>query len=303
MKQYKDLLREILARGEGHNDRTGTGTFSLFGEQLKLDLKQGFPLVTTKKIPFRWIATELFWMLAGSTNELELKEKGVHTWAPWATKEACEAKGRQEGDLGPTYGFLMRHFGMNYMPTLSRRLLARQQPDMILGHDQIWELCVGLDTDPHSRRHIVSHWDPVSVHEVTVPPCQPLWQVRLHDETDLSLRVDVRSQDAFIGLPFDMAHYALLAHMLAYCTCRRPRWLVMQFGDLHIYKSHLPQVNELLKREPRELPQLTIDKPMYHAQPPAPGRDTFINLLQIGFDHLRLEGYDPHPKLSAEVAV
>lgn len=303
MKEYKELLSKIISQGENHDDRTGVGTYSLFGEQMKLSLRQGFPLVTTKKVPFRWIATELFWMLSGSTNELELKERGVHTWAPWATKEECEKMGRQEGDLGPTYGFLIRHFGMNYMPTLGRRLLARQQPDLLLGHDQLWELCVGLDTNPGSRRHIVSHWDPVSVHEVTVPPCQPLWQVRLHGDDELSLRVDVRSQDAFIGLPFDMAHYALLAHMLAYSTCRKPRDLILQFGDVHIYKNHFSQVDELLKREPRPLPRLYIEKDIYHAQPAAAGRDTFINLLQIGFDHLHLEGYDPHPAITGEVAV
>lgn len=303
MHKYHDLLRRVKQEGEPHKDRTGVGTMSLFGAELRLRMGDGFPLITTKAVPFRWVATELMWMLAGSTNEKELAAKGVNTWAAWATAEKCAEKGRQEGDLGPTYGWVLRNFGGQYMPTGERRLWEKLNPDKLNGHDQLWELCSNMDTDPYSRRHILSMWDPVSVHELTVPPCQPLVQVRLHEPDEISLRVDVRSQDAFIGLPFDMAHYSLFLYMLAYCTCRKARDLVMHFGDLHIYSSHAMKVNQLLNREPRPLPTLTIEKDMYHAQPPAPGRDTLINLLQINTDHMKLVGYDPWPKLGGEVAV
>lgn len=303
MKMYHELLRRVKQEGEPHRDRTGVGTMSLFGAELRLHMGEGFPLITTKRVPFRWIATELMWMLAGSTDEKELASRGVNTWAPWATAEACAEKGRQEGDLGPTYGWLLRSFGGTYMPTAERRLWEKLNPGKLNGHDQLWELCSNMDTDPYSRRHILSMWDPVSTHELTVPPCQPLLQFRLHEPDEISLRVDVRSQDAFIGLPFDMAHYALLLYMFAYCTCRRARDLIMHFGDLHIYSSHAMKVTQLLDREPRPLPTLTIEKDMYHAQPPAPGRDTFINLLQISTDHMNLVGYDPWPKLGGEIAV
>jgi thymidylate synthase len=303
MRHYHDLLRLVKEEGEPHTDRTGVGTMSVFGAQFRHDMRMGFPLITTKRIPFRWIATELMWMLAGSTDERELAANGVNTWAPWGTREQCEAKGRQEGDLGPTYGWLIRNFGGQYMPTSERRLWAKLNPEKINGHDQLWELCVNMDEEPYSRRHVVSMWDPVSVWEVTVPPCQPLFQVRLHEPDEISLRVDQRSADAFIGLPFDIAHYGLLLEMLAYCTSRTARELVFHIGDLHIYSSHAMKATQLLEREPRPLPHLRVEKQMWHATPGAPGQDTFVNLLQIGWDHLVLEGYDPWPKLGGEVAV
>lgn len=303
MNQWHGLLRLVKETGEPHKDRTGIGTMSVFGASASFDMREGFPLITTKAVPFRWIAYELMWMLAGSTEERELAANGVNTWAAWATKEKCEEKGRREGDLGPTYGWLLRNFGGTYMPTAERRIWQKLNQDKINGHDQLWELCSNMDTEPYSRRHWVSMWDPVSVHEVTVPPCQPGFQVRLHEPDEISLRVDQRSADAFIGLPFDIAHYGLLLEMLAYCTARRARQLIFHIGDLHIYSSHTSKVNQVLDREPRPLPTLSIEKPMFHAQPGAPGQDTFINLLQIKWEHVKLDGYDPYPKLTAEVAV
>lgn len=301
MREYQTMLRRVLQMGERHEGRNGA-TLSHFGDQMVLDMRDGFPLVTTKRVPFRWVALELMWMLAGSTDEGELNKRGVKTWEPWADAEQNAENGRQPGDLGPTYGWLIRNFGGQYMPTSERRVMSRVSPDIVNGHDQLWELAYRMDAEPNSRRLIVSQWDPVTTHQLTVPPCQPLWQVRLHDPNGISLRVDVRSQDAFIGLPFDMAHYGLLLHLLAYCTSRIPRFLVMQFGDIHVYEQHLPQVQELLEREPKTRPTLTVTKPMYHAVPGAAGQDTFINLLQIGYDHLLLEGYEPHPPIKAEVA-
>lgn len=309
MREYHDLLRHVLETGEPHEDRTGVGTTSVFGHQLRLDMQKGFPLITTRKLPFRWIITELQWMLAGSTDERELSAKGVHTWAPWATAEACARHNRQPGDLGPTYGFLLRHFGSEYYPTANMRLLEKMNPGRIFGHDQLWELCSNLDTSPNSRRHLLVQWDPISTHELEVPPCHPLLQFRVHAAKqfeateELSLHVYARSQDAFIGLPFDIAHFGLLLEMMAWCTCRRARNLILSFGDLHVYRNHTAGIDELLSREPRDLPRLIIEKDMYHAQPPAPGRDSFINLLQMKVENLRLDGYDPWPKISMALAV
>lgn len=308
MKEYLELLRHVMDYGEPHEDRTGVGTRSVFGHQLRIDMRKGFPLVTTRQIPFRWIAEELRWMIAGSTSEPELAEKGVMTWAPWATLAEAEKHGRPLGDLGPTYGWLLRNFGGVYMPTEQRRLWQRLNIDKINGHDQLWELCYLMDTEPYSRRHVVCQWDPVSVHELTIPPCHPLWQVRIHGRNDwptegMSLHVYARSQDAFIGLPFDIAHFGLLLELLAWATCRIPMWLIMSFGDLHIYLNHLEGVDGQLSRAPKARPVLRVTKQMWHAEPPAPGQDTFTNLLQLRFSDLSLTGYDSWPSIKLKVAV
>jgi thymidylate synthase len=304
MRQWHDLLRRIKSEGEPHSDRTGVGTMSVFGHEMRFDMRRGFPIATTKRIPLRWIYTELAWMLAGSTDANELVAKEVHTWDKWATAEKCAEHDRQPGDLGPTYGWLLRHFAMErYLPTQQLRILAKLQPDLIQGVDQLWELAYNMDVDPYSRRHVVVQHDPATAHLVDVPPCQPLWQVRLHEPDEISLRVDQRSADSFVGLPWDIAHYGLLLEMLGYCTSRQPRELVFHIGDAHIYSNHSAMVNELLEREPRKLPWLTIDKQMWHAVPGAPGQDTFVNMLQIKWEHVRLMDYDPWPAMKAEVAV
>jgi len=303
MKLYQDALRTVLAQGESHKDRTGVGTLSVFGHQMKIDMTLGFPLVTSKKIPFRWVAEELFWQLSGSTDERDLSSKGVNTWAPWGTALKCLRFGRPPGDLGPTYGHLIRRFGGRYAPTtVVRKLYASMKPAE-QGLDQLQELAYMMDAAPNSRRLLVSQWDPITVNTVEVPPCQPLWQVKIHDDHYMSLRVDQRSADAFVGLPFDVAHFGLLLHVLAWATCRRPRWLVFHIGDLHVYNNHLDGVRELLTRAPRGLPELRIERQLIHGQPGEPGMDTFINLLKLTFEDLRLTGYDPHPAIHAEVAV
>lgn len=300
---YHDLLRRIMAEGERHDDRTGVGTKSVFGAQLDVDLNEGFPLFTTRKLPFRWIAEELLWMLSGSTDANELVEKGVHTWTPWATEEKCAKHGREQGDLGPTYGYLIRRFGGLVRPTKRVRELYGLMTDAEKGVDQLWDLAYLMDTEPNSRRLIVSQWDPQRMHTVTVPPCHPLWQVKLHGQDGISLRVDQRSADCFVGLAFDVAHYGLLLCLLAWCTNRDPRRLVFHIGDAHIYRNHVEQVKKLLGRWPRPLPQLEITKQMWHATPSAPGQDTFVNLLQFRYEHLSLRGYDPWPSMTVDVAV
>lgn len=304
MKVYQDALRTVLRYGESHDDRTGVGTLSVFGHQISLAMSEGFPLVTTRKLPFRWIAEELFWQLSGSTDERDLSNKGVRTWSKWATALKCLKFNRVPGDLGPTYGHLIRRFGGKYMATPEVRKRYNDMSPAEQGLDQLQELLYMIDVQPNSRRLVVSQWDPITVNSVEVPPCHPLWQVKVHDDHYISLRVDQRSADAFVGLAFDIAHFGLLLTLLAYVTHRRPKWLVFHIGDLHIYKNHMDAVQELLAREPRRLPTVHVDsrKEMYHGMPSTPGLDAFVNLLRMEYKDLKLVGYDPHPKIEVDVA-
>lgn len=291
MRQYLNLLSRILANGEQHDDRTGVGTLSLFGEQIRFDLRDGFPLMTTKKLPLRWIAEELFWFLRGSTNEHELEAVNVDIWKEWATKEQCARFGRQAGDLGPVYGYLWRNFGGKY---------PCRQYGRVGGLDQISRLLSDLQKNPNSRRHIVSGWDPNSCDSVALPPCHTLWQVKVHPDRYISLHLYARSIDSFLGLPFNIASYALLLTLLATATSYLPKELIVSFGDVHIYKNHIPQVREQLTRTPRPLPTLIVNK--WNES-----EDAFWTplqrLLHFQWHHLTLENYDPYPTIRAEVAV
>lgn len=291
MQNYLDLLSRILANGEEHDDRTGVGTLSLFGEQIRFDLRQGFPLMTTKKLPLRWIAEELFWFLRGSTDERELRAAGVDIWKEWATEEQCARFGRSIGDLGPVYGYLWRNFGGDY---------PCRQYGRVGGLDQISRLMTDLQKNPNSRRHIVSGWDPNSCDSVALPPCHTLWQVKVHPNNQISLHLYARSIDSFLGLPFNIASYALLLTLIAVSTGYGPRELVISFGDVHIYKNHITQVKEQLSRTPRPLPKLTVNKW-------DESEDSFWTplqrLLYFKWDDLKLSNYDPYPSIKAEVAV
>lgn len=291
MQQYLDLLSRILTNGEQHNDRTGVGTLSLFGEQIRFDLRNGFPLMTTKKLPLRWIAEELFWFLRGSTNEHELEAVNVDIWKEWATEEQCSRFGRKAGDLGPVYGYLWRNFGGEY---------PSRQYGRIGGLDQISRLLTDLQKNPNSRRHIVSGWDPNSCDSVALPPCHTLWQIKVHPDRYVSLHLYARSIDSFLGLPFNIASYGLLLTLIAAATEYRPKELIISFGDVHIYKNHIPQVMEQLTRTPRPLPRLIVTKW-------SESEDAFWNplqrLLHYQWQHLTLQGYDPYPTIKAEVAV
>lgn len=291
MQNYLDLLSRILANGEEHDDRTGVGTLSLFGEQIKFDLRQGFPLMTTKKLPLRWIAEELFWFLRGSTNEHELEAVNVDIWKEWATEEQCARFGRNAGDLGPVYGYLWRNFGGDY---------PCRQYGRVGGLDQVSRLMTDLEKNPNSRRHIVSGWDPNSCDSVALPPCHTLWQVKVHPNNQISLHLYARSIDSFLGLPFNIASYALLLTLIAVSTGYEPRELIISFGDVHIYKNHITQVEEQLSRTPRLLPKLTVNK--WNES-----EDSFWTplqrLLYFKWDDLKLSNYDPYPSIKAEVAV
>lgn len=297
MQNYLDLLSRILTHGEEHDDRTGVGTLSLFGEQIRFDLRNGFPLMTTKKLPLRWIAEELFWFLRGSTDEGELRATGVDIWKEWATEEQCLRFNREVGDLGPVYGWLWRRFGAPYERFGGKLSQRRFQAN---GVDQIERLMHDLLNKPNSRRHIVTGWDPRECDNVALPPCHTLWQIKVHSDRQMSLHLYARSIDSFLGLPFNIASYALLLTLVAAATRYTPRELVISFGDVHIYKNHLAQVEEQLSRTPRPLPDLAVNQK-------EESEDAFWiplqRLLHFQWRDLELKNYDPHPAIKAEVAV
>jgi thymidylate synthase len=282
MKQYHDLLKSILANGNEHQDRTGVGTISHFGHQTRFDLRDGFPIVTTKKIPFRWIAEELFWFLSGDTNEANLRAKGVDIWAEWADEEHTRRFSRAAGDLGPVYGYLWRSFGGDY-------------PERN-GVDQIASLLDEIQQNPNSRRLIVTGWDPRQADKVDLPPCHTLFQFKVEDGRVLHCQLYQRSADAFLGVPFNISSYALLTHMVAHVCQLEVGEFVYTLGDYHIYQNHLEQVEELLAREPFALPRLEITEGARRLR-------GLEGLLDMRYENLRLMGYQSHGKISAAVAV
>ncbi len=259
MQQYHDALRTVLAQGTPSTDRTGTGTISHFGLQCRYPLADGFPLVTTKKLHIKSIIHELLWFLQGDTNIRYLKENGVSIWDEWADAN---------GDLGPVYGHQWRDFG---------------------GVDQIQTLIDMIRKSPDSRRLIVSAWNPPDVPQMALPPCHTMWQVRILGGK-LHLQLYQRSADMFLGVPFNIASYALLAVMLAHVTGYEPGDFVHSIGDAHIYSNHMDQVATQLARDPRPLPQLRITR----AVP---------SIFDFKFEDFEITGYDPHPAIKAPVAV
>jgi thymidylate synthase len=281
MKQYHDLLRSILENGNVHDDRTGVGTISHFGYQTRFDLREGFPIVTTKKIPFRWVAEELFWFLSGDTNEANLRAKGIDIWAEWADEEHTRRFRREAGDLGPVYGYLWRSFGGDY---------PRRN-----GVDQIASLINEIQRHPNSRRLIVTGWDPREAGRVDLPPCHTLFQFKVEGRKVLHCQLYQRSADAFLGVPFNISSYALLLHMIAQVCHLQVGEFVYTLGDYHIYKNHVDQVNELLTRDPLPLPRLEIidDQKLSGLE----------GLLAMRYENLNLIGYQSHGKIAAAVAV
>ncbi|MEY4243123.1 MAG: hypothetical protein RLZZ245_708 [Verrucomicrobiota bacterium] len=270
MKTYLDLMRDVLEHGEERSDRTGTGTLSVFGRQARYDLREGFPCITTKKLHLRSIIHELLWFLRGETNIAYLKENGVTIWDAWADAE---------GELGPVYGKQWR---------------AWETPD---GRfiDQIHLLIDGLLGNPHSRRHIVSAWNVGQIHQMALPPCHLLFQFYVHQagpdgRPGLSCQLYQRSADLFLGVPFNIASYALLTQMIAHVCGYEPRDFVHTFGDLHLYTNHLEQAKLQLTRSPLPLPKLWLN-------PAVKNIDSFT------FDDIRLEDYAAHPHIKGSVSV
>ena len=264
MRQYLDLLSDILETGTRKTDRTGTGTLSVFGRQLRFDLSKGFPLVTTKRIHLRSIIYELLWFLKGDTNIRYLQDNGVSIWDEWAD---------EKGDLGPVYGSQWRSW-----PAPGGRHI-----------DQISLLLNQIKTKPDSRRHIVTAWNPAEVENMALPPCHALFQFYVADGK-LSCQLYQRSCDTFLGLPFNIASYALLTHMVAQQCDLLPGEFVWTGGDVHLYSNHLDQTKLQLTREPFPLPKLVI-----HRKPDS--------IFDYQFEDLEIAGYQFHPGIKAPIAV
>jgi thymidylate synthase len=280
VKQYLDLLQLILDRGKPRSDRTGTGTLAVFGHQMRFDLGEGFPLVTTKKIHLASVIHELLWFVSGATHVGPLAEAGVRIWNEWATAEQTARFGREAGDLGPIYGHQWRNFGATLRPDGS------YERD---GVDQLRALVDTIRTNPHSRRLIVTGWNPREADRVALPPCHTLFQFFV-DDGRLSCQLYQRSGDVFLGVPFNIASYALLTMMVAQVTDLVPGELVHTLGDAHLYVNHLEQARLQLTREPRPLPRMDLDP-------------TVKDLFAFRFEHFTLSGYDPHPHIKADVSV
>ncbi len=281
MRSYLDLLRHVRLHGERREDRTGVGTLGIFGAQLRFDLAEGFPLVTTKKVHLRSIVEELLWFLAGRTDNAWLNERKVTIWDEWATAEQCARFGRAAGDLGPIYGHQWRNFGA---ARLADGTFARD------GVDQIRRLLADLRERPASRRHLVTGWNPREADQVALPPCHTLFQFHVSTDGRLSCQLYQRSADLFLGVPFNIASYALLTHMVAQVSGLRPGHFVHTFGDAHIYLNHLEQVDLQLSREPRALPRLALNPAV-------------TDLFAFTSADIAVEGYDPHPAIKAPVAI
>ncbi|WP_306142947.1 thymidylate synthase [Roseibium sp. MMSF_3412] len=264
MQQYLDLLTKILEEGVDRGDRTGTGTRSVFGYQMRFDLAEGFPVVTTKKLHLRSIIHELLWFLAGDTNIRYLNENGVKIWDDWAD---------ENGELGPVYGYQWRSW-----PAPDGRSI-----------DQIEKLLEMIRTSPESRRLIVSAWNPALVDEMALPPCHSLFQFYVADGK-LSCQLYQRSADVFLGVPFNIASYALLNMMVAQVTGLKPGDFVHTLGDAHLYSNHFDQAREQLTRAPRPLPEMKINPDVK-------------DLFSFRFEDFELVGYDPHPHIAAPIAV
>ena len=262
-QQYLDLLAELLERGASKSDRTGTGTLSLFGRQMRFALADSFPLLTTKKLHLKSIICELLWFLRGDTNVRWLQERSVTIWDEWADAR---------GELGPVYGYQWRHW---------------RTPD---GReiDQIAQVVESIRRNPDSRRHMVLAWNPADVDKMALPPCHALFQFYVA-EGRLSCQMYQRSADVFLGVPFNIASYALLTLMLAQVTGLSPGEFVLALGDVHLYRNHIEQAREQLVRAPRPFPRMRL----------TPKRDLFA----FQYEDFAIEGYDPHPAIKAPIAV
>jgi thymidylate synthase len=280
VRQYLDLLRRILDEGRPREDRTGTGTIGVFGHQMRFDLEEGFPLLTTKKLHLKSIIHELLWFLSGETHVGPLQAAGVRIWNEWATEEQTARFGRAEGDLGPVYGHQWRNFGA------TRRPDGTYERD---GVDQIAHAVQMMRETPHSRRILVTGWNPKEADQVALPPCHTMFQLYVQDGR-LSCQLYQRSADVFLGVPFNIASYALLTMMIAQVTDLGPGDFVHTFGDAHLYTNHLEQARLQLGREPRALPRMQIDPAVK-------------NLFELRYEHFELVDYDPHPHIKAEVSV
>ena len=264
MKQYLDLLDHIVTQGTQKGDRTGTGTISTFGYQMRFDLSEGFPMLTTKKLHLRSIIHELLWFIAGDTNIKYLKDNGVRIWDEWAD---------EKGDLGPVYGYQWRSWPAPNGQTV----------------DQLKDLVNQIKTNPNSRRHIITAWNPADIPNMALPPCHCLFQFYVADGK-LSCQLYQRSADTFLGVPFNIASYALMTHMMAQVCDLEVGEFIHSFGDVHLYNNHLEQTQEQLSRTPRKLPKLKINP-------------NVKDIFDFKFEDFEIVDYDPMPHIKAAVSV
>ncbi|MGB5222100.1 MAG: thymidylate synthase, partial [Polyangiales bacterium] len=272
MQTYLDLLRKVLDEGVERDDRTGTGTKSLFGYQMRMDLQEGFPLLTTKKVHLKSIIHELLWFIRGQTHVSHLQEVGVTIWDEWATAEQTAKFGRKEGDLGPVYGHQWRNFGA------TERDDGTYERD---GFDQLSHVLEQIRSNPDSRRLIISGWNPIEAERVALPPCHTLFQFYVSGGR-LNCQLYQRSADVFLGVPFNIASYALLNMMVASVSGLEPGEFIHTFGDVHLYRNHVEQARLQLSRRPRPLPTMIIDPEVK-------------NLYDFRYEHFQLKDYLPYP--------
>lgn len=283
--QYLNLLKELINDGEFKGDRTGTGTYSLFGRQIRHNLAEGFPLLTTKKVFMKGITHELLWFLKGETNIKYLVDNDVHIWDEWAD---------ENGDLGPVYGSQWRKWeatqkgtSINTCPFTDKAIMVPVKHDIAI--DQIANVIEQIKKNPNSRRHIVSAWNPAEVDNMALPPCHTMFQFYV-SQGKLSCQLYQRSADIFLGVPFNIASYALLTHMIAQVCDLEVGDFVHTFGDVHLYSNHIEQAKEQLSREPRKLPTITLNP--------------FVNNIDnFTFSDIIISDYNPHGVIKAPIAV
>ena len=303
MKQYLDLLQDILDNGEQKDDRTGTGTISVFGRHLRFDLRRGFPAVTTKKLAWKACVGELIWFIEGSSDERRLAEithgtrEGVTTiWTPNALASYWKPKAKFEGDLGRVYGVQWRHWlngkrgGLDFTTKNKDGNLIGVVDQKTLEVDQLANLIEGLIKDPNGRRHILSAWNPGELDQMALPPCHVMCQFYVNKNKELSCHMYQRSVDVFLGLPFNIASYALLTHLIAHHCGLKVGELVISTGDTHIYKDHVPQVVEQLQREPFKLPTLVLNS-------------LKTDIFEMTTQDIALRDYQSHETIKAKMAV
>lgn len=284
--EYHELLEEILEHGEQRGDRTGTGTISIFGTNMVFDLQQGFPLITTKKLHWKSIVHELLWFVAGDTNVKYLQDNGVSIWNSWSD---------ENGDLGPVYGYQWRQFGEREFP-LSEIVVDKEQVYQqttvvkIPGVDQLSQVIERIKTHPECRRLIVSAWNPTDIPAMKLPPCHCFFQFYVREKKYLDLQMYQRSADSLLGIPFNIASYALLLSMVAHVTGLLPGQFHHVFGDAHIYLNHLDQVKEQLSRESFAPPTLRLNPEIK-------------SIFDFKFEDIVLENYQCHPAIKAPIAV
>lgn len=282
--QYLRLVEQIITRGHNRDDRTGTGTLSLFGCQMRFNLRDSFPLLTTKKVFWRGVVEELLWFISGCTNAQVLAQKNVHIWDDNASRSFLDRIGltdREEGDLGPVYGFQWRHFGAKYT-TMHADYTGQ-------GYDQLAKVIHTIRTNPNDRRIVLSAWNPADLHLMALPPCHMFCQFFVNDG-ELSCLMYQRSCDMGLGVPFNIASYALLTYMIAHVCNLRPGEFIHSMGDTHVYKNHIAPLREQLQRKPRPFPQLRIKR-------------TVTDIDAFVADDFELIGYSPHEPIKMQMAV